>query len=178
MLTMDAIEALVASKELKAWKAPGVINVRRAIYVTSRVEVALSRPWPIRSGEAREVVAAAQADMLDLLAMWQRGDELLAKTQLKPLTPPPPDADCVWSLRATGAPPGARTIGLIPARNIFVATSAAPRNRLGERGSAAWDAHANCAVQMAERGFGGDVLRWPPGHRFSTEHMGKVCDVH
>jgi hypothetical protein len=68
-------------------------------------------------------------------------------------------------------------MGVIPARNIFVATGVAPRNRLGDKGSAAWNAFASAGVTAAHLWFGGAVLGWKKTRAFGLGDEGVVCDV-
>jgi len=117
--------------------------------------------------------------MIDLIALWQRGDAIVPFTQLKPLNEPPPGAKFVWSMRATGAPPGARVLGLIPARNIFVAISGGPRDRLGERGSPPWLAALNACVEKHDAWHPDeDAIYWYEPRRFGSrpEDIRTVCD--
>jgi len=177
MLTTAVIEALVAAGELKPWTAPGVLVPRRGFYVTDRVERALKNPWRPLGGESAETIARQYRDMIDLLSVWQRGDAIVARDQLKPMSDPPPRAERVWSLRATLAPPGARTLGILAARNIFVATGVGPRDRLGSKGSPAWNAYVGEALRRYDAWFpGDDALKWSPGYRFEQRHMKDFCD--
>jgi hypothetical protein len=176
MLRSEVIDELVAAGTLQPWKAPGVLEARRGFYATPRVIQALERDWPVDSGKSEADMAALKQDMLDVISLWQSGASMLAPKQLKPMRPPPA-CEGVWELRSTESPPGARTFGLLPARNIFVATGVALRNRLGPRGSQGWVTMIGVAL-VASRAWFPDPqpISWPTQKRFDQVGIKVVCD--
>lgn len=174
MLICPAIEARVAAKELFPWQAPGVLIVRRGFYATGRAIQALSQPWPIIPGRTATETHAIQQEMVDVIAAWQSGAPLVAPDQIKPLKP---YQDGVWTLRAAGLAPGTRTFGIVPMRNIFVATGVVPRDILGTPPTPQWTTSTGVVVAMIKKWFPHDpVIAWSRQRRFRTPDLGVICD--
>ena len=175
MLSTEAVDRLVKAKAVQPWLPLGVLTARRALYVTTPVLRALTGPWPVRNGEKAEDVAERRQDLIDLVALWTRGDPMSPRL-VKPLEPPPP-CDGVWEMRAQNVQPGARLFGMFPSRNIYVATTVVPRDTLGNAGSQPWTNAIQYAAAMAKTWFPSEApILWPAGRVFGRSDVGVVCD--
>lgn len=173
-LSTPEIDGLLGA-ELFGLKIPGVLTARRGLYGTGRVQDALKAQFPRRVGETAEDCVARRQDMVDVLQLWQSGRPMTAGLHIKPIVPPPPCSG-VWEFRASRRPPGARLIGVLVERNIFVATALMPRDTLGNRGSPAWNRSINFAAARGQSWFGGQLVQWTEAREFQKGDMRIVCD--
>lgn len=177
MVSQAAVDRALAEKCYSAWTAPGVLVVRRSFYATKSVIQALEAKWPARKGEPAARAARRRDEMLAVIALWQSGSRLLPNDHIKPLGPPPVGADFVWELRARLTKPGARCLGFIPNRNIYVATGVWPRDTLGPRGSATWGKGIHFGHSQPKKWFPNDPVLSFVGTEFGQADLDQVCDV-
>lgn len=170
-------QALLA-REVRLWAAPGVTVSRREFYAVDGVITALESNWrPGRFFADDAEAEAARREAIAVVSLWSRGRPLIARTQLKPMEPPPPGADCSWEFRAVAPRPGSRIIGLVPERNTFIATGVYPRKYLGRRGSPEWMKALGLAFAKAHAwGLSSTTIKWPIGVGFDHNGMANVCD--
>ena len=178
MLSRALLNVLVADGEIEVWMAPGVTHQVRNFMAVEPVRRALSSRWKAGSAFKDDNDAeAARGDILAVLTNWQKGAPIRARTQLKPLRPPPSGAEAIWELRAPETPPGVRILGFIPLPNTFVATGVYPRKALGAAGSQGWMTAIGHAIGLGGGWFGSNrPISWPISKKFGPNTLPGICD--